>query len=81
VARLEVRNIREDEIAGYLVAEMDGVARDGSVDGDGWRVRFSRGETAAIGSFRVPVLFIDVEGPREAELVAFLRRRTMRGGG
>jgi hypothetical protein len=29
----------------------------------------------------VPVLFIDIAGEREAELTAFVRRKTMRGGG
>jgi hypothetical protein len=82
VARLEVRNLRPAEIARDLVKEMDGREVDGGVDGDGWTVRFVEGEPAAVGPrFRVPVLFIDISGEREAELTAFVRRKTMRGGG
>ena len=81
MARLEVRNMRPGEIAPYLVDELGGTGDDETVSGDGWTVRFVRGEPAAVGRFRVPVLFIDIAGEREAEVTQFLRQKTMRGGG
>lgn len=79
--RLEVRNIDTDLIAGYLVAELGG-ERDGmAVRGGGWEVRFVPGEAARVGGIRVPVVFYEVEGERADEVAAFLRRKTMRGGG
>jgi hypothetical protein len=34
-----------------------------------------------VGGLRVPVVFYEVEGERGAEAAAFLRHKTMRGGG
>ena len=77
-----MRNLRPADIARDLLKEMEGREVDGGVDGDGWTVRFVEGEPAKVGPrFRVPVLFIDIAGEREAELTAFVRRKTMRGGG
>ena len=77
-----MRNLRPADIARDLLKEMEGREVDGGVDGDGWTVRFVEGEPAKVGPrFRVPVLFIDIAGEREAELTAFGRRKTMRGGG
>ena len=81
MTRLEVRNLPAEQIAGYLVDELGGAPGDGAVSGEGWTVRFVRGEPALVGHFRVPVLFIDVDGPREQEVATFVRRKTMRGGG
>lgn len=79
--RLEVRNIDTDLIAGYLAAELGGVRDGDTVQGEGWRVRFVPGEAVRLGGIRVPVVFYEVDGEREAEVAAFLRRKTMRGGG
>jgi hypothetical protein len=81
MTRLEVRNLPAKEIAAYLVEEMGGAGDHATVTGDGWIVRLVRGETASVGRFRVPVLFIDIEGEREDEIARFVRQRTMRGGG
>ena len=81
MTRLEVRNMRPSQIAHYLVDELGGTGDDELVSGEGWTVRFVRGEPAAVGRFRIPVLFIDIEGEREAEVTRFLRQKTMRGGG
>lgn len=79
--RLEVRNVETDLIAGYLVREMGGHRQGDTVEGEGWSVRFVPGESARVGGIRVPVVFYEVEGEREAEIAAYLRRKTMRGGG
>jgi hypothetical protein len=81
MTRLEVRNLPPADITRDLVREMAGVECDGGVDGEGWTVRFVRGEPAGVGRFKVPVLFIDIAGEREAEVTQFVRRKTMRGGG
>lgn len=79
---LEVRNLRQDLLTAQLVDEFAGsLLPDSSVTGDGWRVRFERAEPARVGSLSVPVLILSIEGPREAQAVAFLRSRTIRGGG
>ena len=78
---LEVRNLKPALIASYLREEFDGDGDDEGVAGEGWRVHLRVGEPAGVGRFRVPVLFLEIEGQREAEVTAFLRRKTMRGGG
>lgn len=80
--RLEVRNMAASLLVGYLVDELSGTAGSGgSVSGDGWVVRFIPGEPAGVGRFRVPVLFIEIEGPKTDIAHRFLRQKTMRGGG
>lgn len=79
--RLEVRNIETALIVGYLVRELGGRAEGALVTGDGWTVRIVPGEAERVGGLRVPVVFYEVEGEREAEAAAFLRHKTMRGGG
>ncbi|MFQ5380602.1 MAG: hypothetical protein ACE5EF_03120 [Dehalococcoidia bacterium] len=81
MTRLELRNLQEAEIRSYLVEEFGGRADGDYVRGDGWAVRLVRGEPARLGRMRIPVLFLEVSGPREAETSNFLRRKTMRGGG
>jgi hypothetical protein len=79
--RLEVRNLDPELIRRYLREELGGQGDGETVTGEGWLVRFKPGEPATIGSLRVSVLFIEVEGPREPEVARFLRLKTMRGGG
>jgi hypothetical protein len=52
-----------------------------AVRGDGWAVRFVHGEPVQLGRTRIAVLFIEIDGAREAEIAAFMRNKTMRGGG
>ena len=81
--RLEVRLLPTRQLIGYLVTEFHGKDNDdGSVTGEGWTARFINGAPIQLGpNTRVPVLFIEVQGDREAEAAAFLQRMTMRGGG
>lgn len=79
--RLEIRNIRAREIARYLLDEMHGTGDETVVRGRDWSVHLVPGEPALVGRHPVPVLFLDIEGEREAEVVQFLRQKTMRGGG
>lgn len=81
MTRLEVRNLRADEIRAQLLREMGGTVDGTRVDGDGWSVDFVVGEPAKVGRMAVPVLFLDVSGERETEIAHYLRLRTMRGGG
>jgi len=81
VTRLEVRNLKADEIRAQLVGEFGGIADGDTVRGAGWAVRFVPGEPAGIGRMRIPVLFLEVEGERKEEAARFLRLKTMRGGG
>ncbi len=81
MTRLEIRNLPADEIRRDLLREVGGVAEGARVAGDGWVVEFVEGEPARLGRMLVPVLFLEVAGEREAEVAAYLRRRTMRGGG
>lgn len=81
MTRLEVRNLKADEIRAQLVDEFGGTADGDVVRGDGWSVRFVPGEPARFGRWSVSVLFLEVEGVREEEAARFLRHKTMRGGG
>ncbi len=81
MTRLEIRNLRADEIRAQLLREMGGTVDGTRVDGDGWSVDFVVGEPAKVGRMLVPVLFLDVSGARAAEIAHYLRLRTMRGGG
>ncbi len=81
--RLEVRLLPAEQLIGYLVADLGATRHpDGSVTGDGWTARFVQGEPIATSAHtRIPVLFIDFDGPRESEAASFMMRMTMRGGG
>lgn len=81
MTRLEIRNLRAEEIRAQLLREMGGAVEGSRVNGDGWSVDFVVGEPARVGRLVVPVLFLDVSGQREAEIAHYLRLRTMRGGG
>jgi hypothetical protein len=83
MTRLELRNVPADLLRGYLVAEFGGtVSADGGVHGEGWVVRFIDGDPVRFGPHTVvPVLFVEIEGEREATAKAFVTRKAMRGGG
>jgi len=80
--RLEIRLLPAKQLIGYLVNEIGGVDQgDGTVSGDGWTARFIEGEPVIGHHARIPVLFVEFEGPREDEAANFMMRMTMRGGG
>ena len=79
--RLEVRNVDTALVVGYLERELGGTAEGDLVRGEGWTVRMVPGEAVRAWGSRIPVVFYEVEGPRAAEAAAFLRQKTMRGGG
>lgn len=82
MTRLEVRNVPAVLLARDLRDEFEDMEQaDGTVAGDGWLVRFIPGEPVRMGLTVVPVLFIEISGEREAEAAAFVRRKSMRGGG
>ena len=81
MTRLEVRNLPAGQLRGYLVDELAGVADGETVRGDGWAVRFIHGEPARLRLMTIAVLFIEIEGARKDEIAAFMRNKTMRGGG
>lgn len=80
--RLEIRLLPAKQLIGYLVAEFGATDHgDGTVTGAGWTARFIDGEPAVGHHARIPVLFIEFEGPCEDEAADFMMRMTMRGGG
>ncbi|MBA4181480.1 MAG: hypothetical protein C0506_12895 [Anaerolinea sp.] len=81
--RLELRNVPAKLIRGYLVSEFGGGEQpDGSVEGEGWVVRFEDGEPVRFGPHTVvPVLFVEIEGSEAGRATAFVIRRSLRGGG
>ena len=79
--RLEVRNMPAPPLLRALVDELGATQDADSAHGDGWRVRFIEGEPVRTKLLTIPVLFIEIDGVREDEAAAFLRRKTMRGGG
>jgi len=80
--RLEIRGLPADLFRGYLVDEFGGAAGpDGTVTGTGWSARFIEAEPVPFRHGSVRVLFVEFEGPAEAEASTFLARKAMRGGG
>ena len=81
--RLELRNVPADLIRGYLLSEFGGREQPGgSIEGEGWVVRFEEGEPVRLGpNTVVPVLFVEIDGPDVERATAFVIRRSMRGGG
>lgn len=81
--RLELRNVPEDLIRGYLLSDFRGAPQDdGSIRGDGWTVRFEDGQPVRFGpNTVVPVLFVEIDGPDAGRATAFVMRKSMRGGG
>jgi hypothetical protein len=78
---LELRNVPTDFVRAVLIDRLRGVSDGDAVSGEGWRVRLRAGAPVRLGLTTVPVLFLDVDGERESEVAAFLRRNTLRGGG
>lgn len=78
---LEIRNVPADEIRRLLTGQFGGSVDGDVVNGDGWRVVLREGLPVFFGQTRVSVLFLNIEGDREADATAFLRKSTMRGGG
>jgi molybdopterin synthase sulfur carrier subunit len=80
----DLRNLPRDRIMGYL-AEAGGV-QDGhlAVVGQGWQARLEEMPPAKVGRFSVPRDLLIIEGS-DADAVqrvcAFMRHKTMRGGG
>lgn len=81
MTRLEVRNMPAEQLRCYLVDELAGVADGDAVRGEGWAVRFIPGEPVRLRLMTIAVLFIEIDGEREEEIAAFMRNKTMRGGG
>ncbi len=80
--RIEIRGLKADLFRGYLVDEFGGAMQaDRSVTGDGWAARFTEGTPQRAGLVLVPVLFVEFEGERAAEVSEFLAAKAMRGGG
>ncbi len=80
---LELCNLPIDRVMGYLVdagGQLDG---DRAVHGAGWSAVLMAMEPAQVSVIRVPRDLLVIEGdPDPVERVqAFMRRRTMRGGG
>ncbi len=80
---LELRNLPLDRVMGYLVdagGQLDGRR---AVQGEGWSAELIEMEPAQVNVIRVPRDLLVIEGePGAVEQVhAFMRRRTMRGGG
>ena len=79
---LEVRALSPDVLRGYLIDELAGVEEgDGSIAGEGWRVRVVPLPPTRVGRLAVPATRIEIDGAREPEVAGFLRFKTMRGGG
>lgn len=81
--RLELRNVPEDLIRGYLLSDFHGVPHDdGSIRGDGWIVRFEDGQPVRFGpNTAVPVLFVEIDGADAGRATAFVMGKSVRGGG
>ncbi len=80
---LELCNLPLDRVMGYLVdagGQLDG---DRIIRGEGWSAVLMALEPAQVSVIRVPRDLLVIEGdPNAVERVhAFMRRRTMRGGG
>lgn len=67
----------------YLVEAGGEVAGVFSVRGDGWTAYLKRIDPVRVGPIRVPCDVLVIEGDSEAvkRLKAFMRLKTMRGGG
>lgn len=81
--QLELRNLPRARIMAYLV-EAGGVTTDlQSVTGSGWSATLQPLPPAQVGSIRVPRDLLVIEGAeqRVRPIHAFMRQKTMRGGG
>ncbi len=80
---MELRNLPLDRVMGYLVdagGQLDGTR---AVHGKGWSAELIELEPAQVSVIRVPRDLLVIEGESGAvePVHAFMRRRTMRGGG
>lgn len=82
-AELELRNLPHHRLMEYLVEAGGEVVGVFSVRGDGWTAYLKCMDPVQVGTIRVPCDFLVIEGDSEAveRVYAFMRRKTMRGGG
>ncbi len=80
---MELRNLPLDRVMSYLVdagGQLDGTR---TVYGEGWSAELIELAPAQVSVIRVPrdLLVIEGESGTVEQVYAFMRRRTMRGGG
>ncbi len=80
---MELCNLPLDRVIGYLVEAGGQLDGNRTVCGEGWSAVLVKMEPARVSVIRVPRDLLVIEGhPDSVERVqAFMRRRTMRGGG
>ncbi len=80
---MELRNLPLERVMGYLVDAGGQLEGTRAVHGQGWSAELIEMEPAQVGVIRVPrdLLVIEGESGTVEQVHAFMRRRTMRGGG
>lgn len=81
---MELRNVPRNRVMEYLV-EAGGTERDAMhADGDGWQAWLEEMEPAKVVTMLVRRDMLIIEGDEEETVTsvqAYMRRKTMRGGG
>lgn len=80
---MELCNLPLDRLMGYLVEAGGQPGGERTVHGKGWSAVLTEMEPAQVSVIRVPRDLLVIEGDPEVveQVHAFMRRRTMRGGG
>jgi hypothetical protein len=85
VARIEfeLRNLPRFRVREYLVEAGGGEVDDLTVTGAGWTATLTAMPPAQVGSFAIPRDLLVIAGDEDAvaRVSAFMRQKTMRGGG
>lgn len=79
----ELRNLPRLRVMEYLAEAGGALTGDHAVAGEGWTARLEKMAPAEVGRIRIPCDRLVMEGETDAveRVSAFMRKKTMRGGG
>ena len=79
----ELRNLPRFRMREYWVEAGGRLTGDLSAEGDGWTIRLEPMDPARVGLFEIRRDLLIIEGEEAAvdTMAAFMRNKTMRGGG
>lgn len=79
----ELRNLPRFRLLEYWVEAGGMLTSDLSAEGDGWTIRLEPMDPAILGQFEIrrDLLIIEGEPAAVEDMAAFMRNKTMRGGG
>lgn len=82
-AEMDLRNLKPEQVMSYLVECGGALTGERLATGTGWQAELQAMPPVELGVMRIPRDLLVIEGDEAVvtEVVAFMKRKTMRGGG